>query len=97
MAKGKTAGTDDGEKAEKAEKGTHQIRVNPDLGEMISWIIRIEGGTTAVLLDPMLRAQVTARYKKYEAEIKKLKDAEEKMRKVEAEVKEQLKQKKSLE
>lgn len=90
MPKGAKAGQDGGEKV---EKGTHQIRVNADLGEMIAWILRIEGGTSAVLLDPMLRAQVTARYKRYEKEIDELRAAEDAMKAVEAGVKEKLKEK----
>lgn len=81
MAKGKRPAKGDG------EKGSHQVRVMPDMGEMISWIIRIEGGTTAVLLDPMIRPQVTARYRRYEAEIEKIKVAEEALKRVEEQVK----------
>lgn len=69
------------------EKSTHQIRVNADLGEMIAWIARVEDTTTSQLLDPMLRAQILARYKKHESAIDKIKEAEERLAKVEAEAK----------
>lgn len=65
------------------EKTTHQIRVNADLGEMIAWIARVEDMTTAQLLDPMVRAQIQARYKKHEAVIEKLKAAEDALREAE--------------
>jgi hypothetical protein len=67
------------------EKSTHQIRVNADLGEMIAWVARVEDTTTAQLLDPMLRAQVLARYAKHAAVIEKLKTAERALREVEEE------------
>lgn len=70
-----------------AEKGTHQIRVHADLGEMISWIIRVEGGKTAQLLDPMLRAQIVARYEKYRDEIELLRKADLAVREAEEKVK----------
>lgn len=67
------------------EKSTHQIRVNADLGEMIAWIARVEDTTTAQLLDPMLRAQIQARYKRHEVVIDKLKTAEAALRTAEEE------------
>lgn len=75
------AGADDG------DRGTHQIRVHSDLGEMISWIIRVEGGTTANLLDPMLRAQILTRFERYKDEIEELKKAERALREAERRVK----------
>lgn len=72
---------------DEGEKGSRQVRVMDDVGEMISWIIRVEGGTTATLLDPMIRAQVTARYKKHEVVIQKIKEAQETLDKVEREAK----------
>lgn len=70
---------------DEGDRGTRQIRVFEDLGEMISWIIRVEGGTTANLLDPMIRAQILARYTKHQDVIAKLKAAEEAVRRVEEE------------
>lgn len=67
------------------ERGTRQIRVNEDLGEMISWIIRIEGGSTATLLDPMIRAQIVARFTRYEGVVEKMRAAEAALQKAEEE------------
>jgi hypothetical protein len=70
-----------------SEKGTTHVRLMTDLAEMISWIVRLENlerrGGSAVLLDPMLRSQVRARYKRYEPEIEKIKAKEEELRKAE--------------
>lgn len=74
-------------KSRNEDKASHQIRVKPDLGEMIAWIVRVEDTTTAQLLDPMLRAQIQTRYKKHEAAIEKIKVAEEALAKVEEEAK----------
>jgi hypothetical protein len=75
------------------DKASHQIRVNADLGEMIAWIVRVEETTTAQLLDPMLRAQIVARYKKIEAAVEEIKAAEQALAKVEEEAKASLQEK----
>lgn len=72
-------------RAQSEGKGSHQIRVAPDLGEMISWIIRLEGGTTVQLLDPMIRAQLTARYEKHKPAVEKIQAAEAEVERLEAE------------
>ncbi len=76
------------------EEGTRQVRVFEDVGEMISWIIRVEGGKTANLLDPMIRSQVTARYQKHKEVIDKIRAAEEELERVEAEAKQSVKRRK---
>ncbi len=69
------------------EKGTTHVRLLADLAEMISWIVRLERleqkGGSALLLDPMLRPQIRARYGKYKAQIDQIKAAEAELRKVE--------------
>ena len=78
---------------EESDRGTRQVRVFEDVGEMISWIIRIEGGTTASLLDPMIRAEITARYLKHEDAIDKIKAAENALKKIENDARDQAKKK----
>ena len=41
---------------------TRLVRVNADLADMIAWIVRIQGGTAAQLLDPLLRPFVHAKF-----------------------------------
>lgn len=71
------------------EKPTTHVRVMPDLAEMIGWIVRVEKranrGGSAQLLDPMLRPQITARYKKYLPHIQKLQAMEAELEKAEEE------------
>ena len=82
-------------KADDGDAGTRQVRVFEDVGEMISWIIRVEGGKTANLLDPMIRAQVTARYQKHREVIDKIRAAEEALERVETEAKQAARKRKS--
>lgn len=67
------------------DQGTRLIRAFDDLADMISWIVRVEGGTTAQLIDPMIRPQVVARYTKHLAVVERIKAAEEELRKTEQE------------
>lgn len=62
---------------------TRLIRAFEDIADMIAWIVRVEGGTTANLIDPMLRPEVTARYQKHEETVNRIKKAEDELRKVE--------------
>lgn len=73
------------------DKQSHQVRVHADLGDMISGILEVEGEITcAQLLDPMLRAQITARFKKHEAAILKIRAARLALEKVQEEVRSSL-------
>jgi hypothetical protein len=38
------------------------LKVNDDLGEMISWIVQLRGGTVATYIDPLIRKQVEKDY-----------------------------------
>ena len=60
------------------EQGTRQVRVNDDIGEMIGWIIKIEGGSTAKLLDPLIRDSVVARYEAIKGIAESIKKAKDK-------------------
>lgn len=41
---------------------TRHVRIAGDLADMLGWIIRVEGGTAADELDPLIRAAVVQRY-----------------------------------
>jgi hypothetical protein len=75
MAKGGRPKRDEG------DRGTRHVRVNEDIADMVSWILRVENVSSARLLDPLLRAAILARYKKHEKAINMLKSAEEEARK----------------
>jgi hypothetical protein len=64
------------------ERGTKQVRLMEDLAEKCAYIVKVEGGTTAQLLDPMIRDEVEARYERHRPAIEKIKAAEEELRKV---------------
>lgn len=61
---------------EEGERGTRQIRAFEDIADMLGWICHFEGGSVAQILDPMLRAQVAARYAPYAGAVEAIKAAE---------------------
>lgn len=63
-------------KKSEGDRGTKHVRLNEDLAEMIGWITRCEGGTSATLCDPLLRPQIEARYAHYSDMIARLKRAD---------------------
>lgn len=72
------------------DAGTRQVRVNADLGEMLGWIYEIEGEKSAVILDPLIRATITGRYKRIEATVEKIKKRRAEEEKIKREALEQL-------
>ncbi len=60
---------------EEGSAETELVRLPGDLAEMIRWIIRVEGGSAAQLVGPMIRAQIVARHTKHLATIEKMKAA----------------------
>ncbi len=70
---------------EEGPGNTRLIRAFEDIADMIAWIVRVEGGTTANLIDPMLRPEVVARYEKHKDTIDRIKKAEEEVKRVEEE------------
>ncbi len=58
------------------ESATKLVRIHADLADMLLWIARIEGGTVASLVDPLVRPQITARFKSIEAEVSKIRNAQ---------------------
>lgn len=70
-------------KASDGDAGTRQIRVNDDLAEMISLIVRVLGGSSAQLVDPWIRPEVMAIYEKHRTAIEPIREAERKVREAE--------------
>lgn len=66
------------------EQGTRQVRVNEDIADMVAWINRIKGGTTAKYFDPLVRSQVEADYEEIEPEVRAIQKAERAAREAEA-------------
>jgi hypothetical protein len=58
------------------EQETKHTRVFMDVAEWIGWIVRIEGGSSAQLLDPLIRSPIGARYKRIEHLVEQVKQAE---------------------
>ena len=79
--------------SEEGPANTRLIRAFEDLADMIAWIVRVEGGKTANLIDPMLRPEVTARYEKHRETIERIRKAEDELRRVEGEEEEKRKKK----
>lgn len=57
------------------ERGTTHVRVMDDVAEWIGWIYEVEGISSAVLLDPLIRHSVEARYKRIESVVERIKEA----------------------
>lgn len=62
-------------KAGERGQGTYQVRINADLGEMLSDILLVRGDevTSATLLDPMIRADLTRMHEELKPRIQKVK------------------------
>ena len=72
------------------DDSTRLIRVYADIREMISMIVQVEGGTTADLLDPMIRYHITARYEKHRAKIERIRAAKQELERVKSEARRQV-------
>lgn len=59
---------------------TRQIRVSGDLADMLGWIVRLEGGSAPQIIDPLVRPEIEARYKRIESFVEKVKAADEAVR-----------------
>lgn len=69
---------------------TKQIRVFADIAEMISWIVRIEGGSAALLLDPLIRPTIRAKFEVIRKDVEELKRMQAKEKEVEARAKQKM-------
>lgn len=72
-----------GGKAGRPKKGaeagsTATLRVFSDLAEMIGWIVRLDGVSSANLLDPLIRPQISARYETIRKDVDAIKKLEAK-------------------
>lgn len=56
-----------------ADAETKQTRINDDLREMLAWIVRIEGGSSAQILDPLIRPEIEARYARVKPTVDRIK------------------------
>lgn len=61
--------------------GSRQVRVAADLAKMIGKIVAIDGGTSAQLLDPLIRPQITSRFLEVESTAAKIDKLKEEARK----------------
>ncbi len=64
-------------KQDATDGGTRHLRVYGDLADMVGWIVRIEKTSSAKLVDPLIRPQITARYKQIEKLVEQIKKAED--------------------
>lgn len=60
------------------ERGTTHVRVMDDVAEWIGWIYEVEGISSAILLDPLIRSSIEARYKRIETIVETIKEARSK-------------------
>lgn len=51
---------------------TRHVRIAGDLADMLGWIVRVEGGTAADELDPLIRRAVVKRYATIKPAVEKL-------------------------
>jgi hypothetical protein len=63
---------------------TRPVRVYDDVGDMLGWVIRLKGATSAERLDPLICPQVEAWYAEVAPEVESIKAAESRHRKVDA-------------
>lgn len=61
--------------AEANRKQTRGIRVPDDLAEMLSWIVEIEGGTVAEIVNGVARPEIERRYARIASRVEAIKVA----------------------
>lgn len=62
------------------KKSKWTVKLNDDVGEMVSWIVKLKGGTMASYLDPIIRERVKEDYKDVAREVETIKKAQAKHR-----------------
>jgi hypothetical protein len=60
---------------------TKHVRINNDLQEMLSWVLKVTGESSAQVLDPHIRGPITGLYNKHKSAIDTLKAAHRKAKK----------------
>ncbi len=74
-----------GPRKDRDEAGTRLVRVNGDLAEMIGWIVELKGGSSAKLLDPLIRKEIKDEFGTIAREVDVIKKARAKHRSGEVE------------
>lgn len=69
-----------GSRMARDEPGTRLVRVNADIAEWIGWIVELKGGTSARLLDPLVRKPIKKSFEEIEADVTVIKKARAKHR-----------------
>lgn len=60
---------------DQGEAGTSQIRINDDIAAMLSELLLVMDTTTARLVDPFLRPEITHLHERHKAQIDRVKAA----------------------
>lgn len=63
------------------DESVRAIKLHSDLVEMISWIVKLKGGSAATLVGPLIRAQIEARYEQVKPQVEKIKRAQAEVKK----------------
>ncbi len=61
---------------------TKATRVAEDLADKLGWIIRLEGGSSAEILDPAIRPLIEQRFERIRPAAEEIKAAEDKHRRI---------------
>jgi hypothetical protein len=69
-------------KSEEGDLGTKHVRIKADLAEMLSEILKIDGGTSADYLDPLVRPQIATTHAELLPAINALKKGREQAEKL---------------
>lgn len=59
------------------------MRVNEDLADKLSWIVRLKDVTVAMYLDPLVRGQIESDYTEIEPDVKLIQKNEDAAKKAE--------------
>jgi hypothetical protein len=69
-----------GPRKDRDDAGTRLVRVNGDMAEMIGWIVELKGGSSAKLLDPLIRKGIKEEFATIAREVEVIKKARSKHR-----------------
>lgn len=79
------------------EARTQLVRIDDDLADMVSWIVKVGASeSSAVLLGPMIREKLTAIYNSHLPQIKRLQAAADALKKTAAEVRAEIEVKEAV-
>lgn len=63
------------------------VRLYSDVADMIGWIVKVEGGSAAQVVDPLIRPQIVSRYERIKPLVERIKKSQEEARQQRAEEK----------